>query len=96
MPQSKLSNASAIKETLIVSTLMELRAVHLEDNAIKDPKRLQRFLEQVEKAINKLIRGCQRQTILTADELISRPTFKEEFDNIRNQNSKVVVPSVTS
>ena len=58
MSRSRLSKDDAIKETLIVSTLMELKAVHLEDNAIKDPKRLQRFLEQVEKAINKLIRGC--------------------------------------
>ena len=48
----------------------------------------------MEKTINKLVKGVQKQSKLTAKELIARPTYAEEFQNIRENVHKVVLSSL--
>ena len=54
-------------------------------------KRIKKFLEDVEKSFNKLLRGCIQLTEVTADEMVARPTYKEEFENIRHNVHKVIL-----
>ena len=40
-----------------------------------------------------MIRGMKKQTELTAKELVGRPTYKEEFENVRHNVHKVILNS---
>lgn len=46
----------------------------------------------MEVALNKLIVGVREQTKLTANELVLRPTFTEEFENLRDNMQERVYP----
>ena len=52
------------------------------------------FLQKLTKTINKLIRGSQKFNNMTADQLVARPTYAEEFQNIRENVHKVVLSSL--
>lgn len=70
---------------------MNLEPIKLPADAHRDGKKIARFLETVEQALNKLIAGAKQQTKITARELVARPTYAEEFDNLRdNLNPKVM------
>ena len=69
-----------------------MRPLKLQSDAWKDHKKLTKFLSEVMTYINKIVKGCQLQTRLTASELVSRPTYAEEFQNIRENIHKAVVP----
>ena len=60
----------------------------------RDHRKLQRFLLEIERTVNKIIRGVQKQTELTATELVARPTYAEEFQNIRENVHKVVLSTL--
>ena len=81
------------KASLVVNSLMSLKPLKLPgDLAARDGK-LRRFLQDVEAVVNKMIRGVQRQTQLTAEELTHRPTYQEEFKNVRENVHRVVLGS---
>ena len=46
------------------------------------------------KTMNKVIKGLQKQAELTAHELMQRPTYVEEFQNIRDNVHNVVLSTV--
>ena len=56
----------------------------------KDHKKLSKFLYEVHEAVNKILSACQQQTRLVANELVARPTYAEEFENIRSNIHTVV------
>lgn len=56
----------------------------------KDHKKLSKFLHEVHEAVNKMMTACQQQTRLVANELVARPTYAEEFENIRSNIHTVV------
>ena len=70
---------------------MDTKALRLPQDCTRDMKRIKSFLEDVEKNFNKLLRGCQQLTEVIADEMIARPTYKEEFENIRHNVNKVIL-----
>lgn len=61
-----------------------MKPLKLPANAWKDHKKLTRYLADVEDYVNKILRACQIQSRLIATELVARPTYAEEFQNIRN------------
>ena len=46
---------------------MDLKPLILAENAFRDAKKMNRFLQDVEKTVNKMIKGVQKLTILTAE-----------------------------
>ena len=70
-------------EKLMVEDFFDLKPLKLPADAWKDHKKLTRFLGEVQTYMNKIIKACQIQTKLTATELVARPTYAEEFENIR-------------
>lgn len=68
--------------------LKELKPVP--KDVTRDHKKLLIFLEDLHKTVNRLIRGAKEQTMLTATELVARPTYAEEFQNIRDNMHKAV------
>ena len=72
-------------DRLIVEEFFAINPLKLPANAWKDHKKLTRFLQDVTDYVNKIIRACQIQSRLIATELVARPTYAEEFQNIRNK-----------
>ena len=62
------------------------------NDAWRDSKKLTRFLTEVETALNKLIEGTSKLTRLTASELVLRPTYVEEFENLRDNMKNQAEP----
>ena len=56
----KLEESQQNKGRLVVETLTDLQALRLPAECARDSKKLTRFLTDVEKTVNKLIRGVQR------------------------------------
>ena len=77
-------------EKLLVSEFIEMTPIKLPKTAYKDQKRLSEFLNDVSIMLNRLLRSCQNLTKLTATELVARPTYAEEFQNIRSSVHKAV------
>ena len=76
---------------MIVKNITETQPLILPKDCARDLKKIKKFLEDVEKNFNKLLRGCIQLTQLTADEMVARPTYKEEFENIRHNVHKVIL-----
>ena len=74
----------------MVTDFFDLKPMTLPTEVWKDQKRLSRFLFEVHDQMNRLVKACQQQTRLTARELVARPTYAEEFENIRESVQKVV------
>ena len=53
-------------------------------DVIKDSKRLSNCIYEMLDHINLILKACQAQSRLVANELIARPTYAEEFMNLRN------------
>ena len=58
----------------------------------KDGQKLEKLLTDICKVVNVLVTCSQKQTRLTATELVARPTYVEEFMNIRDNVSKAIMP----
>ena len=71
--------------------IMETPSLNLPAEAWRDHKKLTKFLKDVTVTVNKLIKGCQEQSKVFAIELINRPTYAEEFQNIRDNVHKAVI-----
>ena len=79
------------KAKLRVEDFMSLKELKMVPKDVtRDHKKLLSFLEDLHKHVNRLIRGSKEQTVLTANELVARPTYAEEFQNIRDNMHKVV------
>ena len=50
-------------------------------------------MKDVKDRINTLIRCCQQQTRLIANELTARPTYAEEFQSLKDNMKRVVAPN---
>ena len=75
----------------IIDTVQSLQTLVLPSEVGQDKKQLAFFLQNVTKTINKIIRGMQKLNNMTADQLVARPTYAEEFQNIRENVHKVVL-----
>lgn len=75
---------------LLVEEFFDMKPIKLSSDAYKDQKKLNMFLKGTETMLNKLLRACQVLTKLTASELVARPTYAEEFNNIRSNVHKAV------
>lgn len=75
---------------LQVEELVGLDPIKLPHEVARDAKRLARFLENLEGTINKLIIGVKQHQRLIARELVIRPTYLEEAENLRdNLNQRI-------
>ena len=77
----------------MVEDFFELKPLKLPADAWKDYKKLTKFLSEVQVQLNLIVKACQIQTRLTATELVARPTYAEEFVNIRDKIHKAVTPN---
>ena len=59
MNNKKVEQADQKRDHLVVDKIMSLKPLDLPDEAIRDGKKMTRFLEDVEKTINRLIIGVQ-------------------------------------
>ena len=84
------TKTNAETEKLIVDEFFDMKPLKLPPDAWKDHKKLTRFLGEVQTYVNKLVKACQIQSRLTATELVARPTYSEEFQNIRDNVHKAV------
>ena len=66
-----------IKNRLVIETITNIAPLRLPAECVREQRKLTKFLTDVEKTVNKLIRGAQKQTELTATELAARPTNAE-------------------
>ena len=58
----------------------------------KEGKKLEKLLTDICKVVNSLVTCSQKQTRLTATELVARPTYVEEFENLRDNINKAIMP----
>ena len=80
-------------DKLLIQDFFELKELDKPTEAWKDQRKLSKFLYGIHEVVNTLIRACQQQSRLVANELIARPTYAEEFQNIRKDVHKVVAPN---
>ena len=78
----------------IIDTISSLQSLTLPPEVGSDRKQLTIFLNNVVKFVNKLARGVQKLNNMTAEQLVARPTYAEEFQNIRENVHKVVLSSL--
>ena len=76
---------------LMVDELFEIQKLKVPVNVSKESKRLEKLLIDICKTINALTKCCAMQTRLTATELVARPTYVEELQNIKDNVSKAVI-----
>jgi len=92
--QGKRTRTGAREESatdkLMIQDFFDMKPIKLPADAWKDHKKLTRFLGEVHEYLNRLVRACQMQTRLMATELVARPTYAEEFQNIRGNMAKAV------
>ena len=81
------------KERLLIDDLLELKPLKVPQDISRDVKKLTKFLMEMSEQFNRMIKGVQKFNRLAAGELIARPTYAEEFQNIRENVNKVVVPN---
>ena len=74
----------------MVKRLYDIPEVTIKKGVCKDVRALEKCLEGIAHTINVIVRCAQQQTKLTASELVARPTFVEEFENIRENVIKAV------
>ena len=74
----------------MVQDFFDMKPIKLPADAWKDHKKLTRFLGEVHEYLNRIVRACQMQTRLMATELVARPTYAEEFQNINGNLHKAV------
>ena len=91
MDQEENEKLAAEVKRLMVEDILDIRPLKLPNDAWKDHKKLTKFLQDVMLTVNRLIKGAQRQTKTTANELVARPTYAEEFANLRENVHKVIV-----
>ena len=77
---------------LMVDELFEIKKLKVGQHIWKDGKRLEKLLEDICKTVNALTKCAAQQTRLTATELVARPTYIEEFQNIRDNVNRAILP----
>ena len=75
---------------LYINEIVDLEPLKLPDEAWRDHKKLTRFLESVEFIVNKMMIGAKEQMRLTAKELVARPSYSEEFANLRDNINETI------
>ena len=77
---------------LLIDDFFDIKKIKFGPNVCKDSKKLEKLLSDMAKAINTIVKCCQQQTRLTATELVGRPTYVEEFNNIRDNINLAIKP----
>ena len=77
---------------LMIDELFEIQKLKVPANCWKDSKRMEKLLLDICKTVNALTKCCAAQTRLTATELVARPTYVEELQNIRDNVNKAIIP----
>ena len=75
---------------LLVKRLYDIPEVVIKKGVCRDTRQLEKCLEGIAHTINVLVRCAQHQTKLTASELVARPTYVEEMENIRSNVVKAI------
>ena len=75
---------------LQVRRLYDIPEVVIKKGVCKDTRLLEKCLEGIAHTINVIVRCAQQQTKLTASELVARPTYIEEMENIRDNVVKAI------
>lgn len=73
----------------MVSPLFDLDKISVPKGASRDGKKLENFLEEMCQLMNALVRCAIKQTRLSAREFIARPTFADQFQDIRANLNEV-------
>ena len=76
---------------LMIEELFEIQKLKVPAHICEDSKRMEKLLLDICKTINALTKCCALQTRLTATELVARPTYVEELENIRDNVNKAVI-----
>ena len=84
-------NLDRERDKLTVQEFMKIKPIKMALDTSRDAKKLQRVLMDLRDNQELLIKACQAQTRLTATELIARPTYEEELQNIQANMFKAVV-----
>ena len=74
----------------MVPDLKEIEKLKVPTGVIKDSKKLTALLKEMCYTINTLTRCANIQTRITASELVARPTYVEEFQNIKDKVQMVI------
>ena len=82
-------------QRLLVDEFFDMKPLVMPTDTGKDQKKLGRFLYDVQRTINRLLMGCKQLSRLTATELVARPTYTEEFQNIRDNVHEIVTPQMS-
>ena len=69
---------------------IKIKPIKLALDTSRDARKLQKFLTDINNSLNHLVTACQVQSRLTATELVARPTYAEELENIRVNMPKAV------
>ena len=91
--RTKKTKEELEKERLLIDDILELKPLRVPQDIQRDVKKLSKFLNEMSDQFNRMIKGVQKFNRLTAGELIARPTYAEEFQNIRENVNKVIVPN---
>ena len=68
----------------MVTELKDIQKLKVSSNDVKDSKLTLKLLKEMCFTINTLTRCANMQTRITASELVARPTYVEEFQNIKD------------
>ena len=77
------TTTEGVAKTLLVDDFYEIKPFKVPPMSWKDGNKLQKLLEMLSHQMNRILKACVEQTQLTATELAARPTYIEEFNNIR-------------
>ena len=77
----------------MIPEIMDLTPLKVPGDIQRDVKKLTQYLKDLTDSFNKLMKGVQRFNKISANELMARPTYAEEFQNIRDGVNKVIVPN---
>ena len=77
----------------MIYDLFKIKKLKVPDMVWRDGKKLGKLLDDLVEAVNALTKCAIQQTQMTATEMIARPTYAEEFQNIRDNLKKAIKPT---
>lgn len=80
-------------DRLLIKDFIEIKKLKMGQGVWKDGKKVEKLLGELCSTVNRLVKGAIMQTKLTATELVARPTYAEEFANIKDNVNKAIRPT---
>lgn len=71
------------KNEMAINDIAQLAPLRLPPDTWRDHKKLTKYLTDVEKTVNNMVRGVKEMMDKFSDELMARPTYAETYFNFR-------------